>query len=389
VSRLLAIARKDATVVFRDASALLVMLAMPLALTFILGAALGGLDSGDTIDEKVAIVNLDEGETGAFFVEGLADSEEVAALFTMEVAEDAVSVRAAVERGDLTAALIIPADLTARIAERRPVTLEVLQDPGSQVTAGVWAGVVRAAVSSASAQIVAGRTLAGLSEATPGDAGPGGAITLTTVKVVDAEVAAGRRVSTVDYYAAGMTAMFLLFGAMFGAFAFIRERRERTLDRLLATPARRLDIMGGKALGIFGLAAGQFLVLLAGTGLVFGVDWGEAIGATIAVGLAEAVSAAGLAMTFTALGKTERAVGGIAPALIMFFAATGGSMIPAQFLPGWLLPLQVISPVYWANVAFLDLMGGAGFSAVLGPIAALLAIGVALFAFGLWRLRAS
>ncbi len=389
MSRLLTIARKDATVVFRDASALLVMLAMPLALTFILGAALGGLDSGDTIDEKVAIVNLDEGETGALFVEGLTDSEEVAALFTMEVAEDPAAVREAVEKGDLTAALIIPVDLTARIAERQPVTLEVLQDPGSQVTAGVWAGVVRAAVSSASAQIVAGRTLAGLSEAAPGGTASGGAITLTTVKVIDAEASTERRVSTVDYYAAGMTAMFLLFGAMFGAFAFIRERRERTLDRLLATPARRLDIMGGKALGIFALAAAQFLVLLAGTGLVFGVDWGESIGATIAVGMAEAVSAAGLAMTFTALGKTERAVGGIAPALIMFFAATGGSMIPAQLLPGWLLPLQVISPVYWANGAFLDLMGGAGFSAVLGPIAALLAIGVALFAVGLWRLRTS
>lgn len=397
---LFTIAAKDAKVIARDKSAVLIMLAMPLALIFILGSALGGLDSGDTLDAKVAIVNLDEGETGQLFVDGLTESEEVSALFQMDIRDDAEAVRADVEQGNLQAALIIPADLTEKIAAGEPVSLEVLQDPGSQVSAGVWASVVRAAVSSASAQIVAGRTLGELAAEAAGDgstgtdsAAPGDysvsdiGITLTAVTVTDAEATIEKRVSTLSYYAAGMTGMFLLFGGMFGAFAFIKERREQTLARVMATPASKFAIMGGKAFGIFVLGVGQFVVLLAGTSLLFRVDWGTNIPATIAVGIAEAFAAAGMAMTLAALGKTERAVGGIGPALIMFFAATGGSMIPAELLPSWLLPLQVISPVYWTVGALLDLMGGAGFSAVLAPIAAVLGIGAVLFGFGLWRLK--
>jgi len=412
VRTLLAIAAKDAKVIARDKTAVLIMLAMPLGLIFILGSALGGLDTGDTLDAKVAIVNLDEGDTGALFVDGLTGSEEVSALFNMDVRTDAEAVRRDVEQGDLQAALIIPADLTEKIAAGEPVSLEVLQDPGSQVSAGVWASVVRAAVSSASAQIVAGRTLGELAaeaaagtgaQTAPGagTAAPSGTtaapsaptdlsalgLTLTTVTVTDAEATIEKRVSTLSYYAAGMTGMFLLFGGMFGAFAFIKERREQTLARVLATPASRFAIMGGKAFGIFVLGVGQFLVLLVGTMLLFRVDWGTNIPATIAVGCAEAFAAAGMATTLAALGKTERAVGGIGPALIMFFAATGGSMIPAELLPAWLLPLQVISPVYWTVGALLDLMGGAGFSAVLVPIAAVLGIGAVLFGFGLWRLK--
>jgi len=412
VRTLLTIARKDFTVILRDKAAVLVMLAMPLALIFILGSALGGIEESDTIDAKVAIVDLDTGETGGLFVDGLTGSEEIGELFRIEVRDDADAVRTDVEKGDLTAALIIPTDLTDRIAAGEPVALEVLQDPGSRVTAGVWAGVVRAAVSAASAQIVYGRALAeeldiavGVPPSLRGEdptppIGPAPVPpsstpityppyepTLDIVTVEEVEATIGIRVSMISYYAAGMTGMFLLFGSMFGAFAFLKERREQTLARVMSTPASRVAIVGGKALGVFMLGAGQFFVLLIGTGMLFGVRWGEQIGATVALGLAEVFAAAGLAMTLAALGKSERAVGGIGPALIIFFAATGGSMLPIEMLPSWLKPLQVISPVWWTVDGFLDVMTGAGFVDVLGPIAAVLGIGAVLLAFGIWRLE--
>ena len=390
---LLDIARKDATVIFRDRAAILVMLAMPMGLIFILGSALGGIESNPAINAKVAIVDLDEGATGALFVEGLTESPEIAELFRIEVADDADAVRTAVEKGDLTAAMIIPADLTERMTAGEPATVDVLQDPGSQVTAGVWAGVVRAAVSHASAQVVVGRTVAEMLDPAPDGAmqppAPGSAtgvpLDAVTVRMVEAETQ--KRISMIAYYAAGMTGMFLLFGAMFGAFAFLKERREQTFARILATPAPKVAIVGGKALGIALVGIGQFLVLLVGTTVLFRVDWGTAVIATVAIGIAEVLAAAGLAMTLTAIGKTERAVGGLGPAIIIFFAATGGSMIPAEIMPAWMKPLQVVSPVYWAVDGFLDVMVGAGLTDVLAHISVILAIAVALFSFGLWRLR--
>lgn len=393
---LLTVARKDALVMMRDKTALLVMLAMPLALIFILGSALGSIGQGDSLDIDVAIVNEDAGDTGQKFVDGLTGSEEIGALFNIDVRDDADEVRTAVEKGDLTAALVIPRDLSDKIAAGEPVGLEVLQDPGSKVAAGIWAGVVRAGVSNASAQIIAVHALQEAASAggqPPGTAPGGGAapqmpqLSFDAVAVKEIEARVEKQISMISYYSAGMTGMFLLFGSMFGAFSFVKERREQTLARMLSTPASKLAIVGGKAIGVLLIGAGQFLVLLVGTKVLFGVDWGDNIPAVLLVGLAETVAAAGLAMTLASLGKSERAIGGIAPAAIMLFAATGGSMVPTEQLPSFLLPVQVVSPVYWTVDGLLGLMRGAPVADVLPGVGAVLAIGVVLFGFGVWRLR--
>lgn len=403
---LLTIAAKDTRIMVRDRAALLVMLAMPLGLIFILGSALGNLGEGDSLDAEVAIVNQDAGETGERFVDGLTSAEEIDAVFNIHVRDDAGEVHTEVERGDLTAALVIPADLTDRIMRGEPAPLEVLQDPGSAVSAGVWAAVVRAGVAQASAQIVAGHTLAEVLAAPPSAGPPPGAdasgasagvshgypgqaqeLELDAVHVRELEVELEKQVSMISYYAAAMSGMFLLFGGMFGAFSFVRERREQTLARMMSTPSSTAVIVGGKALGVMLIGALQFLVLLVGTRMLFQVDWGADVLAVVLVGFAEVLAAAGLAMALAALGKTERAIGGIAPAFIMLFAALGGAMIPAEQLPSWLLPAQVFSPVYWTIDSFLQLMQGGALVDVAPNIGAVVAIGIALLGFGAWRVR--
>ncbi|MHB1135429.1 MAG: ABC transporter permease [Coriobacteriia bacterium] len=402
MKRLWSIAVKDIRIMVRDRAALLVMLAMPLGLIFILGSALGNVGEGDSLDARVAIVNLDEGALGEQFVDGLTSSADIDSVFNISVRDDAREVRAEVERGDLAAALIVPADLSKKVREEEPVALEVLQDPGSQVSAGIWSGVVRAGVANASAQMIAAHTLQeafadapgfGAPIAPPGtEGGPPSAhqmpeLEFDAVTVREVEVELEKQISMIAYYAAAMSGMFLLFGGMFGAFSFVRERREQTLARMMSTSASTATIVGGKALGVLLIGALQFVVLFAGTHLLFRVDWGTNVVGTLLVGLAETVAAAGLAMTLAALGRSERAIGGIAPAFIMLFAALGGSMIPAEQLPEWLLPAQVLSPVYWTVDAFLELMGGASLASVAPSIGAVLAIGLVLFGFGVWRVR--
>ena len=398
---LFTIAAKDTRIMVRDRAALLVMLAMPLGLIFILGSALGNLGEGDSLDAEVAIVNDDTGETGQRFVDALTSAEEIDAVFNIHVRDDAGEVRTEVERGDLTAALVIPADLTDRIMRGEPAPLEVLQDPGSTVSAGVGAAVVRAGVAQASAQIVAGHTLAEALSTPPSAGPPPGAdasgasagvshgypgqaqeLELDAVHVSELEVELEKEVSMISYYAAAMSGMFLLFGGMFGAFSFVRERREQTLARMMSTPSSTAIILGVMLLGVL-----QCLVLLVGTRTLFQVDWGSDVLAVVLVGFAEVLAAAGLAMTLAALGKTERAIGGIAPAFIMLFAALGGAMIPAEQLPSWLLPAQVFSPVYWTIDSFLRLMQGGALVDILPNIGAVTAIGLALLGFGAWRVR--
>ncbi|MEN6429563.1 MAG: ABC transporter permease, partial [Coriobacteriales bacterium] len=337
--------------------------------------------------------------------QGFIASEESGAIFDIDVRDDAEQVRADIERGDLTGALVIPRDLTEMIQAGQPVALKVLRDPGSSVSAGIWSDVVRAGAAHVSAQIITMRVLeqwytdpgsrgrirggAPTQAVTPAVPASEGApkVTLDTVTVMEIETRVEKQVSMISYYAAGMTGMFLLFGSMFGAFSFAKERREQTLARMLSTPASKVAVVGGKAAGVLVVGVGQFVILVGGTRVLFGVDWGRDFLGVAIVGLAETLAAAGLAMTLAAVAKSERAIGAIAPGVIMFLAATGGSMIPSGQLPSFLQPVQVISPVYWTVDGLLDLMRGASTTDVLPGVGAVLLIAVALFAFGTWRLK--
>jgi ABC-2 type transport system permease protein len=390
--RLIHIAVKDVKTLLRDRAAFLIMLGMPLVLIFILGSALGGVGESDSVDIPVAIVSQDAGAEGAHFAETIAGVKELESVFNIEVRDDLAAVRTEVERGDLTAALVIPAGFSDALAAGDPITLEVLQDPGSQLTAGIWAGVARAAAANLSAGQIVRLTVtnvmaeAGVPPAAQQTDGGEQAMTFDAVGVKAIEIEPEKQITMIDYYAAGQTGMFLMFGAMFGAFAFVRERREQTLARMLSSPATKFDVVGGKSLGILTVGIVQFFVLFLGTKYLFGVDWGPTPGGIIIVGVAEAFAATGLAMTLSALGKSERAIGGIGPTVIMLFAALGGSMIPVEQMPAWMKPLQSISPVYWALDAFLELMRGGAMSTALVSVGALLGIGAVLFGFGLWRL---
>jgi hypothetical protein len=89
VPKLLHIAAKDFRIIIRDKAAFLIMLAMPLALIFILGSALGGIGESAATNIDVAIVNDDTGDAGEEFADALTGIEDLQNLFNMEVRDDA------------------------------------------------------------------------------------------------------------------------------------------------------------------------------------------------------------------------------------------------------------------------------------------------------------
>jgi ABC-type multidrug transport system permease subunit len=62
-------------------------------------------------------------------------------------------------------------------------------------------------------------------------------------------------------------------------------------------------------------------------------------------------------------------------------------MFPAEAMPSWLRPFQVISPVYWTLDGFLDVIRGAAFPDVAVNAGIVVVIGLVFYAFGIWRLR--
>lgn len=398
----------------RDVAALGVLLAMPMLLIFILASAFGGIGGeGGDIDARVAIVNLDAGAAnapgGAVTPVGdevtaqLTGSETVSGIFAIEQRDDAEEVRSEVERGDMLAALIIPEEFTASIAAGDPIELEVLKDPGSELTAGIWESIVRSVAADISRVSIIAQTASQSVAQSGGSAQAAGAAAGIAAQEASAEDA--QRAIVVeqvaqaqdtqvdlagkDFYSLSMTSMFLVFGAMFGAFGFITERREKTMSRLLTTPTAHTEYIGGKMLAIFVLGMVQFTILYVFTRFAYGVQWGDDPLATFSVAAAMLVAVTGLAVLIASLAKSERGAGGFGSLIVQIMALIGGVFFPIAVLPEWLRPIRYFSIMGWGLEGFQDIqIHGAGLADVMVPILALIGMGLAFFLFGVWRLGA-
>ncbi len=230
----------------------------------------------------------------------------------------------------------------------------------------------------------------------------GGALVAQAIEAVTAEDALGNvdvvddaatgvvHVTAIDYYGLSMVSMFLMFGAMFGAFSTIKENREQTMNRMLTTPSPRWAIVGGKMLSVFALGMAQFLVLYLFTRFVFGVEWGGNVLATFVVAAAEMLAVTGLATLIASFARSERAAGGIGPFVIQIQALIGGAFFAIAVLPEWVQPVRYFSVIGWTMEAWTAIQTrNAGLLDVIGPVAALCAMSAVLFMVGVWRMEGS
>jgi ABC-2 type transport system permease protein len=388
---------RDLTITVRDRASLGILIVMPMVLIVILSSALGNLASnlGRT---PVAIVDLDKGTVGAKVTDGFFTDSQLTGLFLAQRMHDPTQAAALVANGDLAGALVVPADFSRRLDTGRPSVLTLYIDPGRQIAGTVFHSVAESLSTRVSAASIAARTsafyVARLRVPDPtfvsvviGTAVQSASATgaLQAVGMQETTAVQGKQISTLAYYSGAMSVMFLMFGAMFGAFSLVRERDNWTLPRMLMTPTSRVQILGGKMLGVFMVGAAQFVVLFTFTNAL-GVRWGDPFALAL-VAACTVGAATGMSVFIAAIAKTVRSVSGIAQMLIQFMAAVGGSFIPVAQFPAWMQPLHYASVNGWAIDAVLAIMNGGHLPSVLPDLVALLGIAAAFFAIGSWRLR--
>jgi len=157
---------------------------------------------------------------------------------------------------------------------------------------------------------------------------------------------------------------------------------------LMASPASRLDLLLGYLLGFIGFAMIQALVVLGYATIVLGVviagpPWLVLL--TLAI-LVIGVVNLGIALSFYA--RNELQVVQFIPLIFVPQIFLGGMFWPVQTLWPPLRYLSQVFPVTHAVEALREVMiGGSGFAAVAGRLAALMAFAVAMLGLGMLALR--
>jgi len=467
MNRLWVIAKKDIRTRFTDRNLLLIMLAAPLVISTIIGLAFSGVgrSSSPIRDIPVAVVNHDlPGSNGLSYgsvlvgllTEGQLPSSMTSAsgacpqtssapgggtnaggltlgelikgtAFDASVAGRLVdqkkivspaaaagsaeyldtAARAAVDKGEYTAVVIIPADFSTALGS----LADPRQSPAATVitvygNAGrsLESGIVRSVVDAISSQMVSGNitigaTISELASSQPGALSgaansilsqlflcaflPGNDLVQLADKPVQAAQtsAAGAILVTIG---SAQALFFALYVGQFGILSMYEERRNWTLQRILASPTPRWAILGGKLVGVLVSVIFQLFALVLALTIVgslieghFVFIWGTDLPRIGLVLLAVSVAVSGFGMFLAGVIKGIEQASVVGSVLNIALGVLGGAF-------GFQLPRSVamVSLIYWARDALDTLAAGRGDVSL--NILVLFVQGVVLFLIGLF-----
>ncbi len=400
LKKLFLIALKDLRLIFRDPSALVMMLLAPFLLTIGMGALTGRFSGGGGSafsDVPVEIVNMDQGMLGEALVE-IFTSAELAELVAPTVSDDLDQAKALVDTNQTAAVIYIPAGFTESIFSPQGKSAQIVQiEFYANPTLPNSVGLLRAILDQFINQVEIGRVSAEVivaqllqNEIIPPDQAVslgaqigqemGGGVTgISSIKVkTDLAEGEGIKFDILAYMAPGMAMMFLMFTVTYGARTLLVENRTGTLPRLLVAPTSPASVLGGKFTGILLTAIAQLVILIGGTSLLFQLQWGDTLGVILLI-LAAAIGATGWGIFFAAILKTPGQIAITGSAVMLLFGLLGGSFFDLSLLPDWIQTINKITPNSWANDGFYVLSLGGRLKDIQPNLIALVSMGTLLF----------
>ncbi|MGH2772047.1 MAG: ABC transporter permease [Actinomycetota bacterium] len=175
----------------------------------------------------------------------------------------------------------------------------------------------------------------------------------------------------------GMAMMFASFYVGYMGFAFFRDHGWGTWERLRASPARPMEIMGGKLLPPLTISIVQLLTLFTLGVWWFGLELPESVGALALVSGALTLCLMAFGVMVTALCRTSQQLSAIGGLGSMLFGVLGGGFVPISAMPAWAQNVAPVLPTYWAMKSFRSiLLTDAGVGSVAGAVAIMLGFSV-------------
>lgn len=165
--------------------------------------------------------------------------------------------------------------------------------------------------------------------------------------------------------------------------AMLRERTSGTLERLLTTPLRKLDLLLGYGLAFALAAALQAAVASAVAYLLLGLDTAGPAWQLGLVAIADAVLGVGLGLLLSAYARSEFQAVQFMPAVVLPQLLLCGLIWPRGEMAGWLQGASEVMPLTYAVEALKE----AGTDAVWPDLAVVVAVAVAALMLGAATLR--
>ena len=160
-----------------------------------------------------------------------------------------------------------------------------------------------------------------------------------------------------DYLAPVLIAVFAFFFIfLLSAVSFLRERTSGTLERLLATPLTRVELVVGYLGGFALFALLQAVVILAFTVFVLKVQYRGNLATIFIVEAVLVVGAVSLGLAISAFARNELQAVQFVPLVLLPQVFLSGLLVPVEQLNDVLRPISALLPLTYANEALRSVM---------------------------------
>lgn len=183
--------------------------------------------------------------------------------------------------------------------------------------------------------------------------------------------------------------MITIFAVLLPAAALVREKERGTVEQLLVSPLTPAQIMLPKVVAMTLVILGATAVALFGVMLpVFGVPIRGSVALLFLLTALFIVATAGIGVFASTVTKNQAQVGMMTLLVVAPMLLLSGIFTPLETMPVWVRYLMALSPLrYFIEIATGILLKGIGLEMLWSQTLSMLALGVSLFGFGMWRFR--
>ena len=310
----------------RDRRTLALLFVAPLVILGLLGYLMRGSSTAPT----VGIANQDSGQLGQVVADTLSHSTRITTT-TISAADGDAKLK----DGSLAAYIVFPTDFSQQ-AQKGNITPQVHLE-GSQPgeDSPVIQALQQAMIAVASAA-------------------PGGGLHFQPQTTY---LYGGENLDTLDYFGAafiGLVVFFLVF--VVTIVSFLNERSQGTLERLMASPLRRAEIVVGYMLGFTVLALVQAAEVLAFSLLVLKVHNQGGVLLIFGMEALMAIAAVNLGIFLSMFARTEFQAVQFIPIVIVPQVLLSGVIFPVSLEPQALQVISNLLPLTYAVNGMRDIM---------------------------------
>lgn len=370
ITRVWNLATKELLHLWRDKMILLFVFFGPISELALVAWA----TSGDIEHIPTAIVDWDRSATSRALIQALENTETFDAGYYPQDEEEAGAL---VDAGTVLVAVLIPSDFEAQlIGYGEPAQVQVILD-------GADPSAARAAQMSAEGAVGTFAQQFALQRA--------GALAGAWGEVIDLDVRVwfNEELKTSNYEVPSELG-FMLVGValMVASLGIARERELGTLEQLLVTPLRSIELILGKALPVMLLSYLNFLLMLGLVVFVFQVPMRGSWLLLLAIALFYLLVEMGWGLMISAISKTQVQALLLAFMLMMIEVVFSGYAFPVENMPWLLQRIANFVPIkHWLLILRGILLKGAGVDIFWKELLSLASLGLVINMVTVYFLR--